>query len=320
MDGLVLFDDVAIIVEGKGGQLSRPARRGDLQRFRSDLKCITKGWEQAVRDRRYLTSAAEVVFEDGAKTLVVPTAHIRRTYVVVPTLHPLLTWSTQLRDLVDAGILPVGAVPWIVAVTDLRVVCESLRRPAELIAYLDWREDLMAHNGNVVTDEIELLGAWLAGAAIPSTGTSDGAVLVVDMQAEFDDHHRALATGRPGRPPAKRVTGPAADLLDELERERPRGWLAQSVACLNTPYRELVAAEACAGVLARRLSNLSPVESAVVGDAEVVCYRDPMLHAGARHEPSSPAVRRLVFEASPVGVRLVAAHATGVTLPAHLVP
>jgi hypothetical protein len=156
IDGLLLYDEVAIVVESKAAQLSLAARRGDPKRFLSDLEPLTKAWTQAERDIRLLAHDDEVEVRCDRKAIRLRTADIRRCYVVIPTLHPLATWPFQLRDLIHFGVLPPAASPWIISVTDLRIVIDSIRRPAELVAYLEWRARVLADPRLVFPDEVEL--------------------------------------------------------------------------------------------------------------------------------------------------------------------
>lgn len=226
-------------------------RRHDRTRGRApgrtaDLECITKAWNQAERDIRFLHSAPEVQFLNDRKgTIRVRGADIARIHVLIPTLHPLTSWSIQARDLVRAGVLPPGARPWITSVTDLRIVCESLRGPAELFAYLEWRDRALEQDGLLVPDEVELFGASLCGIDLSALAGGATVAVIMDMQADFDAYHEAMTRGETAEPPRKRVTSTVRDFLTEQERKRPPGWLSESVACLTAPYVQLVAVQAC---------------------------------------------------------------------------
>jgi hypothetical protein len=313
IDGLVVYDDVAIVVEAKGMQLSLPARRGDVRRMRRDLRDITVAWDQAQRDIRFLRSREEVDFVDGTGRRVrVRGGRIRRIYVVLPTLHPLTNWSLDHRDLVACGVLPADAYPWLVSVTDMRIVTESISRPAELIAYLEWRAAVLAADRLIVPDETELFGTFLWGADVSAMQHPEGTkALVMDMQVDFDDYHRKLASGeRDARPPAKRMPPLVGTYLDHMERERQAGWLERSVACLTAPYHQLVAIEAAAKGFVGRVSR-GRLGIAMVGDTAVVCFREgehpsDVLDAARRLPSAFVADRTFFFALGPHSVRLAA--------------
>ena len=302
IDGLVLYQDVAIVVEGKASQLSPQARRGDLKRLAADLESITKAWKQAQRDVRLLCAGRPADFrdEDGKAVRVHP-HEARSTYVVLPTLHPLTNWCLQPRDLVGLAVLPPGAFPWVVSITDLRVVTDSVRRPAELVAYLNWREEVLAQGRVLVPDEIELFGAFLRGIDLAAPPEDDDAqLLVIDMQAEFDDYHQRLRAGDPAAtPPAKRITPLVEEHLAWLEQHQPPGWLRQSVECLIAPYAQLCAVEAAAPVLSGRLSGGEVAVGLALGDAAIVCFHDherlDHVRSAAKVHPSLSHARRTFF-------------------------
>lgn len=314
MDGLVLYQDVAIVVEGKGSQLSRSARRGDLRRLKADMRPVAEAWRQAQRGLHLLGAGRPVELRDSAGNAVrVRSEQARKTYGVLPTLHPLTDWYLQPGDLVRLGILPRDAYPWVVSVTDLRVVTDSIRRPAELIAYMAWRQEVLSQERVIVPDEIELFGAFLWGSDV-SVGFEDADVkmLIFDMQSDFDDYHRRLEAGDPqARPPAKRLTPLVETHLTDLERRQPAGWLDESVECLIAPYTELHTVEAAAPELATRLATSDLANGAFLGDSAVVCFdhrrRLDAVSGAVSAKPSLLEGRRVFFVAcGPEGLRLAA--------------
>ena len=313
IDGLLLYDEVAIVVESKAVQLSLPARRGDPRRFLSDLKPITTAWHQAERDVRFLFHQEEVEVRCDKERIRLSTAGIRRCYVVIPTLHPLASWTFQLRDLIRWGVLPAGVCPWIVSVTDLRIVTDAIRQPAELIAFLEWRASALGDPRLVFPDDIELFGSYLWGfdfTAVPEEEATTATV--VGMQSDFDAYHEKLLLGEEApTPPSKRTTALVAAHIDHLERERPPGWLGQSTACLTAAYDQLLAVEAHAAALAGELPRSGPILGRRMLDTAVVSFAagqqfDDVRRSASTEPVFSGVTRTFFFESTPRGLRLVA--------------
>jgi hypothetical protein len=63
LDGLVLFERTAIVVEGKASQISVAGQRGDLERLRADVgRAVEEAWRQGARAREYLLDDGDSVF------------------------------------------------------------------------------------------------------------------------------------------------------------------------------------------------------------------------------------------------------------------
>lgn len=75
IDGLVLFDGTAIIVEGKGSSISFQARRGDVRRLVKEIRdSVQAAWEQGARARDFILAAGDSVFlgEDAGHRSRIP--------------------------------------------------------------------------------------------------------------------------------------------------------------------------------------------------------------------------------------------------------
>ena len=90
LDGLVIFESTAFVVEGKGSALSIQAQRGDLVRLGRDLgRAVEEAWTQGARARDYLFREKDVIFVDegGSEVLRIPAGTIEEVFIVNPTLH-----------------------------------------------------------------------------------------------------------------------------------------------------------------------------------------------------------------------------------------
>jgi hypothetical protein len=133
-DGLVVVDDVAIIVEAKAGALSARARSGSLGRLRGDLRSlISDAAQQASRVRDRILADGFLRLRDGS---LLDLSHVREVYTVALTLEDLSGIATVTDELVDAGLLPKDFLPLVVSLHDLRIISEIVDNPAEFLLYL----------------------------------------------------------------------------------------------------------------------------------------------------------------------------------------
>ena len=258
LDALVVFDDVVLIVEGKGHRLSAKARRGDVQRLRGTLEDIAEGaWIQAQHVRTYLLSGEEAIFTDrrGNERLRLAVAKVQHVFVVNPTLHHLAGHATRLRDLSDLGLFQGGEYPWSVFINDLRVIAETADNAAVFLHYLRWRAGLILGLGGKVSadDEIDLWQAYLRGQELPTADEPVRAHVFTGGPTPFDAYYDAVAgRGPASERPRKHLTRPIRAFVERMANERPTGWLPAAETCLNLSI---------------------PEQQAVVGEIETVTER-----------------------------------------------
>lgn len=133
-DGLIVVDDVALVVEAKAGALSAAARAGDAKRLSQDLgKIVTDASQQADRVRERVLKDQGLMLRDRSW---IDLSRIREIHSVTVSLEDLSGVATITSELVRNGILRVADLPWTVSLHDLRIVTELVDRPPELLLYL----------------------------------------------------------------------------------------------------------------------------------------------------------------------------------------
>jgi len=139
-DGLLVLDDVAVVVEDKAGALSDVARTGQPHRLRSDLtKLVTSAAAQAERTRHAILTDGGLRLRDGTW---LDLSQVREVHSIAVSLDDLSSIATVTTDLVQAGLLSTSVpLPWTVSLHDLRIICELIDRPAELLLYLRRRTE-----------------------------------------------------------------------------------------------------------------------------------------------------------------------------------
>ncbi|MEU4693797.1 hypothetical protein [Actinoplanes sp. NPDC023714] len=168
VDGILVWHDVCLIIEGKGGYLSIAARRGSEEAALSDLRqTVSEGFFQASRLARVLELDRCVELRTASgEALTLQESALRRLYVVIPTADDLSVVATQLPILWGKGLLPRGSLPLIVSTQDLMLMADALGSATEMIAYLDFREEVLSSTYIHMADEMEVLGAFVGGIDI----------------------------------------------------------------------------------------------------------------------------------------------------------
>ena len=138
-DGLLIVDDVAIVLEAKSGALTETARSGDVTRLTGDLKkIVADAADQAQRTRDRIEIDGGLRLRDESW---LDLSHIREIHSIAVSLEDLSGIATVTSELVGAGILTSAHLPWTVSLLDLRVISELVERPAEFLLYLRRRND-----------------------------------------------------------------------------------------------------------------------------------------------------------------------------------
>jgi hypothetical protein len=235
-DGLVLCEDVAIVIEAKARPLSFKAARGDVPRLQSDLRdAVTAGLRQGVRLADLLLSGAAVVFEDksGSAVLEVTPSQVTEAHVLNPHLTPILDLGSQPAMLAAAGVVTQGQSSVPIYVNDLRMIADFIETPAEFIDYLRWRasqplEQLLGF------DEGDLFGAYLLNDDFRSLEKRPAVRLQGHYTSQFDDYYTpAVGAHRSGPKPRKMAPRIVANFVHAQCEIRAAGWLGAATTAIS---------------------------------------------------------------------------------------
>jgi hypothetical protein len=227
LDGLVLYDNRAILVEAKSKGLTLAAKEGDLEALEYDLRLALKdAVDQAKKARNYMVARQKAVFKDeNGKTVEVISSAIRRYYVV--NVVPRSNWSLLAVIAPRPGGLAASLesdYPWCVPIADLRIVCDLMEGPSELFDYMDWRARVGRNPRFVLSDESDLLGTYLQGRPDPDDPAfrDKSFVLLHDLSiAEY-----ASSTEGPDATitkPRRRIPEPIRQMMEAIERSDQTG-------------------------------------------------------------------------------------------------
>jgi hypothetical protein len=321
-DGVVLFENYVLIVEGKASKLSVASRRGDLERLRRDIgRSLDEAWQQCSRVDRYLNAVERITFMDKRGHVVLDSDNPRnlRVLYIVPTLHSLGTFAFEIPRLRELGLFASSGMPWPVMVTDLRVVTEMCATPSELLHYIDWRVGLPIGDSMSVADELDVLGAYMFGR-VGETNVKDNELMIfANSTMDFDKYYFGEAGDGPQVDRPSRVLGDfGRQVVNDLAIRRPRGWLETSFVILDLSLTEVAALDAWAtsrgyrDIRNRRWASMHIENTVFVALADGVTPTEVVLEL-ASHVPHS--ARRIMLELKADGPRLVAAQRTHATLP-----
>lgn len=244
LDGLLLADDTALLIEVKAGALSPEARRGAPDRLREQLDgLVGKAHEQALKALEFLKSAPSVIFdaEDRGK-LRVRSAKFNTFVLITVNLDPLDVYTTNLSRMVDFGVIRSANLPWAVSYLDLVVIADAVEFPAQMLHYLKRRQRVNELGSIIAHDELDWFGHYLKEGLyferLTETVEDPGRkplLTITGYSEDLDAHYMYDERYEGEQPPIPRQYMPALmrEMLCELENWRPLGYLHVSLALLD---------------------------------------------------------------------------------------
>jgi len=254
-DGLILIDDVALVMEVKSVALTAEARGGVANRLRQKLQgIVTDAAKQADRLRERIVMDKRIRLDDDEW---IDVSGVREIHTIAVGLEDLSGVTTATAMLVAAGILSPDNIPWTVSVHDLRIVVELLDRPSELLLYLRRRTQPAATLKYRAIDELDLFLLFLdrglyvepdphqLAQAIPWSGPPSRADLrrFAEQEAGIVDSHTGPLDAwyesqlDPDRPqtdkPQLAADERLLELVDQITQTDAPGWLATTTWLLE---------------------------------------------------------------------------------------
>jgi hypothetical protein len=238
MDGLVLFNGYAIVLEGKASQMAEPARNGDSVRLQRELKnVVEKAIDQAERDRNYLLSGGDAVFTDESGRnvlLTVPSGSVKFVYAIMPTLHSYGPVHVVLDELRKVGWLSKKTPVWSVFINDLRITAEMLANPALFLHFLDWRLRVPLGVRVIAAEELDLLGAYMFGKLHElETMRPNDMLFIQSGTSDFDRYYLEAAQGHTTERPEKQLPPSVAEYVNNPPAPITNSWLRNALALLD---------------------------------------------------------------------------------------
>ncbi len=193
LDGLIEYDSTLFLIEAKSGGLTDSARRGSKERIKRDIKqLIGAAHNQALRAKEYITSNSNPTFKTKSGEIITINKQLyRRIILVTVTLEPLDTYNAVLRETAKAGLVNfANELPWAVSLDDLRVICETIEFPSQLIHYLLRRMRINEIDNIETHDELDWFGNYLQqGLYFEKEAKNNQPVTLLSYTTKFDDYY-----------------------------------------------------------------------------------------------------------------------------------
>jgi len=156
-DGLILFDDIILIVEAKSHKLTLSAKRGSLLRIENRIKkIIDDAYNQGIRCKQYIINNKQAEFydKDNKKVLTIKGENYNSFYIINTTYENLGHLSTQLHILKNFNLIEGKEWLWSVFINDLRIISEIIESPSIFLLYLQRR--IQMNDLGLITNSDEL--------------------------------------------------------------------------------------------------------------------------------------------------------------------
>lgn len=239
-DLLVILDSFAIVIEGKSGAMSDPARRAAPASLFETLKqLIEEPSEQALRFIEFLKANPG---EHKLKTKRRIVNEINNTDVkyYIPlgvTFVQFGAISSNLKKLVESKVVnkALEQLAPSMSFTDFEIAMDLLSNEAERIHYLVRRREFEAHVA-YEGDELDLLGFYFEnGFNIGDTEYSQDMSFMLTLKSkELEPYIVGNSQGINVPKPQISISPWWRTLLDTIDKRKPVGWLETSFVLLNS--------------------------------------------------------------------------------------
>lgn len=228
LDGLIIFDRNCFLIEAKGGELTPRSKKGFFDRLKKDVKTLIKeAHEQALKAKNYIDSSGQSIFKNNKRELIFPKDKIDSYFLITISLDALDSFTVNIPQLQDAGLLSKQDLPWAVSFLDLCVISEIIEFPTQFIHYLKRRlrindiEKIKAH------DELDFFMNYLEEGLYYKEGINDFSFLqLATYTTQLDDYYayitgqRKTKANKPKQPMPKLFR----DLIHEVENKGGDGY------------------------------------------------------------------------------------------------
>ena len=254
-DGLLIVDDVAIVVEAKSGGIRPDARGGASHELSQDLrKLVTAASAQTKRLHDLVLKDHGVQLRDHSW---LDLSAVREVHSIVVSLEDLSGLATSTAELLERNLLPEAHLPWLVSLHDLHIIGDLIQHVAEFVLYLRRRTNPEIIGLYHAVDELDYFMAFLVGGLtsehqpvwirdgdpVPnqidirlSDSDSADSIRVLTTHTDMLDawylYQRGVRT-KPTPRPSLETHSEIRSIVDLLEQLQQPGWLSIGVALLD---------------------------------------------------------------------------------------
>ena len=243
LDGLVLFDRYALLLEGKAGSLGAARRAGPLKMKTQLESLVGEAADQVVRAHGYVRKSQAPSFRlQGGGTVSLDKSKYTEHVLMTVTLDVLDIFTADMYQMLEIGVVTTHDLPWSVALTDLRAISDIIARPFEFTHFMRWRlsrlDDASVSGGR---DELNWLGVYLKdGPRLPTVPPDQDFLTFTSYTDDFDAYflYKEGARTTPAPRPAQPLPPPMDRLCDALVASGQQGFTEAGECLLDLRFNE----------------------------------------------------------------------------------
>lgn len=237
IDVLIRLGDTLLVLEAKAATIG--GRRGGQRLIDQLRKVLTKAATQASAAKQALDVRSDVELRRASgEPLDLGIAHAREIHPVVVTLDDLSIVAPNLWEFEGSRLLPDGvAVPWVVTLHELELICGLVEHPTQLVHFLRRRSRLNQLGDRVAADELDWWMLYLQNSLyMEDEGKLDHQVRYASLTDPLDAYYFHLHGERtePAPKPGQAIEPDLSEALRFLDEHRPPGFVAAACALLDT--------------------------------------------------------------------------------------
>ncbi len=230
LDGLVQFDRVLILLEAKSGTMKDAARRGAPESLLTSLEgLVGDAHAQALRAKEYIDSTDKPLFRTPSGNLELDKSSFDEVMMMTVTLDSLSVFPPILHRIAHLNIFPAGTLPWTVPIMDLRVICEIIEFPAQLVHFIRRRLRVSELAILSASEELDYFGHYLTDGLYFEDFVKDkpSEINLLSYTDQFDAFYFTEMGYRtkPAGKPRQKVPDDLRALILELEKRHPEGYV-----------------------------------------------------------------------------------------------
>jgi hypothetical protein len=243
IDGLVVLDTVAFVVEAKGAALSAPARRALEGSLKRDIEeTLERATEQANRLTAAIEAREHIAISDAdGKLIPFDATQLSRVFAVVVTLDDFSGLSTSAWALAEAELLDAPEpLPWIVSLHELEVILDLLDYAAQLPHFLLRRRRINELKVVRAADELDFFVFYLLHGLyfedmLANADPRPDFVGIPSMTDDVDAHYFAKRGMRKkkAKKPSMKLDSFTRRFLRQLDGHRQPAFVEGSIALLT---------------------------------------------------------------------------------------
>jgi ferritin len=197
LDILGLSEDSVYIIEVKAGQLNDKDKRGGLKGLRDKiLTTIASASSQCQRVLQYIQNENEPSFSTKTDQIKIDKSKIKNIYKITVTLEHYSSLSTNIKELIKAGVLDKDYEDtWVLSLYDLMVFSDYIIDENDLKEYLKYRLEINHRNDVLFFDELDIFGYYDA-EKFPLPKEEEGKeITIMNYKGKFDKEYNEEILG-----------------------------------------------------------------------------------------------------------------------------